>query len=83
MNTKTETFVSLAKGALVVGAAKAREVLGEVKEAVKLDMGNVLFITYQRYCNEGWSEDKAKKMTLDLARNQLEKKIEESRRRRN
>lgn len=77
MGTKTETFMSLAKGALAVGTAKAREALGEVKEALKLDMGNVLLVTYQRYLQDSWSKDKAKKMTLDLAKSQLERKIEE------
>ncbi|MBI2057518.1 MAG: hypothetical protein HYT63_00840 [Candidatus Yanofskybacteria bacterium] len=47
-------------------------------EALKLDSGNVLFATYQRYLQEGWPEDKARKMALELAEVQLEKKIEES-----
>ena len=38
----------------------------------------MLFVTYQRYRQEGWPEDKAKKMTLELAKSQLERKIEKS-----
>ena len=57
---------------------KARETFGEVKEALKFDFGNMLFVTYQRYRQEGWPEDKAKKMTLELAKSQLERKIEKS-----
>ena len=75
---KTLTLFELAKGAVAVGTAKAREVLGEVKETLKFDFGNVLFVTYQRYRQEGWPEDKAKKMTLEVAKVQLERKIEES-----
>ena len=74
---KTLTLFELAKGAVAVGTAKAREVLGEVKETLKFDFGNVLFVTYQRYRQEGWPEDKAKKMTLELAKSQLESRIEE------
>ncbi|MBI2676452.1 MAG: hypothetical protein HYX21_00650 [Candidatus Yanofskybacteria bacterium] len=75
---KTQTFVDLLKGAATIGAAKAREAIGEAKEALKLDMGNVLMATYERYLQEGWPEDKAKKMALELAEVQLERKLEES-----
>ncbi|HEY4484277.1 hypothetical protein A2661_01125 [Candidatus Giovannonibacteria bacterium RIFCSPHIGHO2_01_FULL_45_24] len=74
---KTVTFFELAKGAVAIGTAKARETFGEVKEALKLDLGNVLLSTYQRYRQEGWPEDRAKKMTLELAKGQLESRIEE------
>ena len=75
--SKTQTFMDLVKGAATVGTAKAREALGDVEEALKLDLGNVLLSTYQRYLQEGWPEDKAKKMTLELAKSQLERKVEE------
>ena len=74
---KTQTFIDLVKSAVAVSTAKAQETLGDVKEALKLDMGNVLLATYQRYRQDGWPKDKALKMNLDLAKKQLTAKIEE------
>jgi len=75
--SKTETFVELVRSAAAFGTAKTQKTVGEIKEALKLDMGNVLVATYQRYQQEGWPKDRAKKMTLELAKSRLESRIEE------
>lgn len=74
--TASEELIDLARGAVAMGVSTARRVTKDVKEALRIDLGTVLLKTYQEHRNLGYSEAKARDLTLWVAQEQLDSKIE-------
>lgn len=76
--TTSDDLLGLARGAVALGVSTARRVGRDVKEALRIDLGTILFNTYQDHKNLGYSEARARELTLTLAKNKLELQIAES-----
>lgn len=76
--TTSEEFLNLARGAVAMGVSTARKVTRDVKEALRVDLGAVMFNTYRSHLDQGWPEPRARELTLQLAKEQLEWQIAES-----